>query len=92
MTNTYNNLLNNINQSSDDRHQRTLDRAERLANSQQQYAIMGPRSNGKQLVSVKGSGLVEVGVLTSAHLPVGSVRSFFSTNGTTSGYVDSVGP
>ncbi|MGL5062353.1 MAG: hypothetical protein ACRC62_20440 [Microcoleus sp.] len=92
MNNTYHNLLNNINQSSDDRHRRTLDRAERLATSQQQYAVIGARSGGKQLVSVKGSGLVEVGVLTSAHLPVGSVRSFFSANGTTSGYVDAVGP
>lgn len=89
--NSYYNLLNNINQSSDDRHQRTLARSERLATSQQQYAVMGARSGGKQLVSVAGSGLVEVGVLTTAHLPVGSVRSFFSVNGTTSGYVDAIG-
>jgi hypothetical protein len=90
--NSYHNLLNNINQSSDDRHQRTRNRSERLATNQQQYAVMGPHSGGKQLVSVAGSGLVEVGVLTTAHLPVGGVRSFFSANGTTSGYVDSVGP
>lgn len=91
MNNTYNNLLNNINQSSDDRHQRTLARAERLATSQQQYAIIAAHSGGKQLVSVKGSGLVEVGVLTTANLPVGAVRSHFSANGTTSGYVDAIG-